>query len=147
MSAAVIIEAPWREPVEALAPFAVSTHLKDMAVREYPDGFLLSEVPLGTGFLDLPRIVEILRRANPRVALNLEMITRDPLRVPCLTPNYWVTLDVRTGAQLAGSLSLVKQHAAGRPLPETSGLSPARRREREDENVRLCLAWAERFLR
>ena len=42
------------ETVEALAPWAFSTHLKDMAVEEYEDGFLLAEVPLGKGFLDLP---------------------------------------------------------------------------------------------
>jgi 3-oxoisoapionate decarboxylase len=34
--------------VEVYAPLAFSTHIKDMAVAEYEDGFLLSEVPLGT---------------------------------------------------------------------------------------------------
>ena len=33
--------------VETLAPYAVTTHIKDMAVAPYPDGFLLSEMPLG----------------------------------------------------------------------------------------------------
>ncbi len=33
--------------VEALAPWALACHLKDMAVEEAKDGFLLSEVPLG----------------------------------------------------------------------------------------------------
>jgi sugar phosphate isomerase/epimerase len=42
--------------VEALAPFAVTTHIKDMAVQDMPEGFLLSEVPLGEGILDLPRM-------------------------------------------------------------------------------------------
>ena len=37
------------EVVEALAPRAFTTHFKDMAVEEYKDGFLLSEVPLGDG--------------------------------------------------------------------------------------------------
>ncbi len=46
--------------VEALAPFAFSTHLKDMAVQEYEEGFLLSEVPLGEGFLDLQKMVAVL---------------------------------------------------------------------------------------
>ena len=45
------------EVVEALAPLAFTTHFKDMALEEYRDGFLLSEVPLGTGILDLPRAV------------------------------------------------------------------------------------------
>ena len=50
------------EVVEALAPRAFTTHFKDMAVEEYKDGFLLSEVPLGTGVLDLPRVIQVVRR-------------------------------------------------------------------------------------
>ncbi len=44
------------EVVQALAPFALSTHLKDMAVLADEQGFLLSEVPLGDGFLDLKKM-------------------------------------------------------------------------------------------
>src|SRR5262249_52043438 len=55
-----LLEDPY-EVVEAFAPLAFSTHIKDMGVREYADGFLLSEVPLGTGFLDLKRIIQTLR--------------------------------------------------------------------------------------
>src|SRR6185295_10435848 len=118
--------------VEALAPFAVTTHLKDMAVQEYADGFLLSEVPIGDGFLDLPRMIATLRKANPRVALNLEMITRDPLQIPCLTPAYWGTFGEMKGAQLAEALASVKQNSSRKPLPRTTGLSPAQQLELED---------------
>ena len=47
-------------------------------------GFLLSEVPLGEGMLDMKRMVATIRRARPEVYFSLEMITRDPLEVPCL---------------------------------------------------------------
>src|SRR5207248_5436120 len=68
------------EVVEALAPFAFSTHLKDMAVKEYEEGFMLSEVLLGDGFLDLKKmVVSVLQEGNPKIQFNLEMITRDPL--------------------------------------------------------------------
>src|SRR2546427_25526 len=66
--------------VEAYAPHAFTSHLKDMGVQEYQDGFLLSEVPLGDGFLDLPKMIATLRRAQPQIHFNLEMITRDPLK-------------------------------------------------------------------
>ena len=79
-----LLEDP-QETAAALAPFARSVHLKDMAVQPHADGFLLSEVPLGEGFLDLARITAVLAKANPGIAFNLEMATRDPLRVPCLT--------------------------------------------------------------
>jgi sugar phosphate isomerase/epimerase len=80
------------EVVQAYAPFAASTHLKDMGVAEYENGFLLSEVPLGQGFLDLGQIVAVLAKANPQLQFNLEMITRDPLKVPCLTAKFWATM-------------------------------------------------------
>ena len=130
------------ETVKALAPYAFSTHVKDPAVREYPDGFLLSEVPLGTGFLDLLKVVETLRRARPEVRFNLEMLTRDPLKVPCLTRKYWATLGAVSGQQLAEALARVRRHAWKDPLPEVSGLTPAERVKREDENVRRSLRYA-----
>ena len=40
------------EVVEAYAPHAFTSHLKDMGVEEYPAGFRLAEVPLGQGVLD-----------------------------------------------------------------------------------------------
>lgn len=134
------------EVVETLAPLAFTTHLKDMGVAEYADGFLLSEVPFGTGFLDLKRIVAVLRKARPRVRLNVEMITRDPLQVPCLTPRYWATFESLPGRHLAAMLALVRRHASKQPLPRVSTLSPEKKREAEDENVRQCLAYARKHL-
>ncbi|MFN7927865.1 MAG: TIM barrel protein [Blastocatellia bacterium] len=76
------------ELIEGLAPYAKSTHIKDMGLKPYEDGFLLSEVPLGTGMLDLPRIISTVQKHNPKTKFSLEMMTRDPLKVPCLTKQY-----------------------------------------------------------
>lgn len=128
--------------IEALAPRTFTTHFKDMGVDEYRDGFLLSEVPLGTGVLDLPRAVRILRSARPEIRFNIEMITRDPLRVPCLAPNYWTTFPDLPGRHLARMLSFVRAHHPSQPLPRISQLSRADQIRVEDENVARCLAFA-----
>jgi sugar phosphate isomerase/epimerase len=128
--------------VEALAPWAATVHLKDMAVEESGRGFRLAEVPLGTGFLDLGRIARTLRAAHPEIRLNLEMITRDPLEVPCLSEGYWATFADLPGRHLARTLRLVRAHAAKDPLPRVSGLTPEARLKLEDDNVRRCLAFA-----
>jgi sugar phosphate isomerase/epimerase len=125
--------------VEALAPRSFTTHFKDMGVAEYRDGFQLAEVPLGTGVINLPRVVRILRSANPKIRLNLEMITRDPLPIPCLTERYWATLPTLPGVELARSLSFVRAHAPKRPLPLVSTLDRGARLLREDENIRNCI--------
>jgi len=134
------------EVVEALAPFAFSTHLKDMAVKEYEEGFMLSEVPLGDGFLDLKQIVEVLRKANPKVQFNLEMITRDPLKIPCLTAKYWATMADATALQVVAALTLVRRNAAKKPLPQIGGLSPEEQLAQEDLNVTASLAYARQHL-
>jgi sugar phosphate isomerase/epimerase len=130
------------ELVAKLAPLAVTTHFKNVAVKEYPDGFLLSEVPLGRGILNLGQVVDTIRKARPRTRLNLEMITRDPLKIPCLTDKYWVTFPERNGEYLARTLRLVRDHPPAAPLPHVSGLEEEERRREEEDNVRQCLAYA-----
>ena len=132
--------------VEALAPFAYSTHLKDMAVLEYEEGFLLSEVPLGEGFLDLKKMVALLQKANPTIQFNLEMITRDPLKIPCLTSKYWATMETVPASQLGAALAMVRLNAAKKPLPHTSGLELDRQLEMEDEHVKSSFAYARQNL-
>ena len=113
--------------VEALAPFAFTTHFKDMGVAEYRDGFLLSEVPLGQGFVNLRRIINVCEKANPNIQFNLEMITRDPLKVPCLTDGYWTTFGGLPGVHLARILAMVKRVQDDRPLPKINGRSARER--------------------
>lgn len=133
--------------VEALAPFAFSTHLKDMAVQEYDEGFLLSEVPLGEGFLDLNKMIATLEKANPKIQFNLEMITRDPLKIPCLTPKYWATMENAPATQLAAALAMVRRNVATKPLPGTSGLELDRQLELEEANVKASFDHARERLK
>ncbi|MBC7923242.1 MAG: sugar phosphate isomerase/epimerase [Ferruginibacter sp.] len=130
------------EVVQTLAPYLFSTHVKDMGVEEYADGFLLSEVPLGKGILDLPRIVALCKQHNPDVTFNLEMITRDPLQIPCLTPDYWATLGEVSGKELARTLRMVRQHQPGSVLPRFSQLGAEERLAAEEENIRASLAYS-----
>lgn len=128
--------------VERLAPYAVTTHVKDMAVEEYAEGFLLAEVPLGQGMLDMKRVTDTIHKSRPRTNLNLEMITRNPLKVRCLTDRYWATFPERKGESLAGGMALVRAHRPQRRLPQLDGLSSAARLQLEEDNVKQCLAYA-----
>ena len=131
------------EVVEALAPRAFTTHFKDMGLEEYREGFLLAEVPLGTGVLDLPRVVRVVRAARPEIRLNLEMITRDPLKVPCLTEGYWATFPDLPGAAPRPRSLARPRPSAERSLCRASARCLATEQLRaEDENVRRCLAFA-----
>jgi sugar phosphate isomerase/epimerase len=133
--------------VEALAPYALSVHLKDMAVQEAPDGFLLSEVPLGTGMLDLKRMVSTLRKANPAIGIHLEMATRDPLRIPCLTDAYFATFPERKAALLQPAMQRVKQNPPKSAVPAVSGKSDEEVLAEEEQNNRHGLGWMKKEFR
>lgn len=130
------------ELVETLAPYAVSTHLKDMAVEEYPDGFLLAEVPFGEGMLDIPRIVQIIAKARPKTKMTLEMITRDPLKIPCFTPKYWATFPNMPASRLARIMAMVRKARVTKPIPMLSTLPPKAQMQWEEDNVKACLNYA-----
>jgi sugar phosphate isomerase/epimerase len=73
------------DPVEvcrALAPWAMTVHFKDQGVREYEEGFLLADVPLGQGCIDLQGVIGTIREKKRDVHFQLELITRDALKVP-----------------------------------------------------------------
>ncbi|MEP7342920.1 MAG: TIM barrel protein [Acidobacteriota bacterium] len=129
------------EVIETLAPYARSTHIKDMGVQPYEDGFLLSEVQLGAGLLDLPRIVSVLQKANPKIKFSLEMITRDPLKVPCMTDAYWAVFPERNGKYLARTFRLVRERGSRTPLPTVSNLNREERARVEEENIKTCFAY------
>jgi sugar phosphate isomerase/epimerase len=131
--------------VEALAPWAFCVHLKDQAVGEYAEGFLYADVPLGQGFLDLPRMIAALGKAKPGIRFCLETITRDPLRVPCRAEKYWVAMGDVPRSELERTLRTVREHHAAK-LPQLSALSPDEQVMREEANVRAGLAYARKRL-
>ena len=134
------------EVVRTLAPFVVTTHLKDMAVRRYDQGFELSEVPLGQGFLPLAEMVGILRKSRPDVHFCLEMMTRDPLKVPYLEDRYWVTREPRDPERIRRFEEAVLSRSATTPLPRIGELGDEAKIAAEDANVRLCAAYATKDL-
>ena len=135
-----LLEDP-RETAAALAPYAFSVHLKDQAVMEYDEGFLLGDIPLGQGCIDLKSVVAILKKANPKVNFALELITRDALKVPVLTQRYWATLDNAAKDDVLWIDRLLSTRAA-KELQQVSSLSEEERVKLEDANVATSLKYA-----
>jgi 3-oxoisoapionate decarboxylase len=118
--------------LETLKPWIFSCHIKDMAVAPYEEGFLLSEVPLGEGFLDLKKMVETLREKDPNMVFDLEMITRDPLKVPIYSAKYWVTFEDLPARQVARIMEIIEKNPPKTPLPKVTGVGPEERVKLEE---------------
>ena len=135
------------EVAEKLAPYAVTTHLKDMAVRAYDEGFELSEVALGDGATPLAKIISMLRKRRSDLHICLEMITRDPLKVPYKTDHYWITHDRRDDARIRKFENTILKQAWTKPLPRVTGLNPTQALAFEDENLRRSATYAKQTLK
>lgn len=134
------------EVARKLAPYVVTTHLKDMALAPDERGCELSEVPLGEGFLPLAQIIETLRQRQPDVRFCLEMITRDPLKIPYRDDAYWVTYERRDRRRVRRFETSLLSKAQARPLPRISGLAGDRMLAVEDENIRRSAHYARQTL-
>ncbi len=125
--------------VECLAPLVVTTHIKDIAVQESAAGFRMAEVPLGEGMLDLPLMLALVERANPRVEHHLEMITRDPLEIRCRDEGYWATFPDKPRGEMDRTLALVRSKQAV-SLPAMAGKTADEILVLEEENIRRCFS-------
>jgi len=138
------------ETFKLLAPVTIYVSFKDMAVAPYEDGFLLSEMALGEGMLDIPGMVKTLQQKDPNMIFALEMITRDPLKIPVFTKKYWATFDDSysplPGRDLARILEIVKKTPPKTPLTKTAGLSPADGLKLEDDMIDRSITWARKNL-
>jgi sugar phosphate isomerase/epimerase len=126
------------ETVTLLAPYAKAVSLKEMGVAPYEEGFLLSEVLFGTGMSDQAQIFRILRQHNPAIHPTTELITRDPLRIPMMTEDFYRSLPERRGHRDRW-MAMVRQKATA--LPRVSQLTPAQRMQAEEDNNRAVMEW------
>ena len=139
-----LLEHP-QEAAQHLAPYIFTTHFKDMQMAEYEDGFLLSEVPIGSGNLDLAAMITTCRRHNPDVWFNLEMITRDPLKVPVLKDQYWTTFSELPATELAKTLRYTKTFDS-KNLPRVHHRDQQGRIDFEEDNVRKSFSYSQNKL-
>lgn len=130
------------EVVERLAPFCINSHIKDMSVEEYADGFYLAEVPLGQGMLPLKKMMDMILAARPNVKFSLDMLTRNPLLVPCLNDKYWITFQDRPGYYLARMLRTVRANKPKKPLVWVSKLDKDAQLQFEQDNIRQSVEFA-----
>ncbi len=130
------------EVIERLAPFAINSHIKDMAVEEYADGFYLAEVPLGQGMFPLKKMMDTILAARPDVKFSLDMLTRNPLPIPCVTDKYWATFPERNGLYLARALRMVRTNKPRKPLVWLDKMSNEAKLQFERDNIRQCVEFA-----
>ena len=100
--------------LEVLAPYVVTTHVRDSAVCEHPRGATAQWVALGDGSVDFHKFVALYRELCPKASMQLEIITgRPPRLLPYLEPDFWKAFPKAKASEFARFVALAK---SGRPF-------------------------------
>jgi sugar phosphate isomerase/epimerase len=104
-----VLEDPM-ETLEILAPYAVTSHFRDMAVFERPDGAAFQWLALGDGCVGMEAVMRRFRQLCPTLPIQLEVITgRPPYALPYLTADFWKAFPKKSAASFARFVALAKK--------------------------------------
>lgn len=100
--------------LELLAPYVASSHFRDSALFELPDGAAFQWVALGEGSINIEAVMRRFVELCPAAPMQLEIITgRPPSPLPYLKPEFWSAFPRMSAASFARFVALVKR---GRPF-------------------------------
>ncbi len=95
--------------LEVLGPYTVTSHVRDSAVYETPDGAAVQWTALGDGCIDFKPIMAKFMDLCPKAAVHLEIITgRAPYQLPYLRDGYWKTYAGMPARDFARFVALAK---------------------------------------
>jgi sugar phosphate isomerase/epimerase len=107
------------DPTEAarrMAPLIRQVHLKDYTIHFAPEGYRLVRCAAGTGVIDFPAILEIVRRAGHDVLPGIESAAQPTRTIPILEPDWWRHYPSDHAKHLIPALKILWEK--GRPADE-----------------------------
>lgn len=99
-----------------IAPFVRHLHLKDYTIHFAPEGFRLVRCAAGSGVIDFPQILKIVRANGHDILPGIEIAAQPTRTVPILDRDWWACYAPTPSTQLIPALKVLWQH--GRPAHE-----------------------------
>lgn len=100
--------------LRTLAPYVLTTSLRDSAVWETPNGAAVAWTAMGEGQIDLKAYIAAFRELCPGVPVHIETISGFNREFPYLTPEFWKAWPAMPADRFARFLALAK-HGTPRP--------------------------------
>ena len=102
------------DSLHTLAPYVLTTSLRDSAVWETPNGAAVAWTAMGEGQIDLKAYFTAFRRLCPGVSVHIETISGFNREFPYLTPEFWKAWPAMPAERFAHFLALAR-HGTPRP--------------------------------
>lgn len=129
--------------LDVLAPYAVTSHVRDAAVWRTPQGAAVAWTRMGEGNVDIAGWIRKFAERCPGRALSLEVIVTGPRQFPFLDPKFWDGYRNTPAWEFARFLARAEK-GTPRPAPPPVSKEAAAARERED--LEASIRWTQELL-
>jgi len=123
--------------LETLAPYVLTSHVRDSAVWATPNGAAVAWTRMGEGNIGIDDYVRKYAELCPGKALSLEIIVTGPREFNYHDPKFWEAYRNMPAWEFARFVALV-QKGTPRPAPPRVPREDAAAREREDLEVSIA---------
>ena len=116
--------------LEILAPYVVTTSLRDSAIWEYADGAKVQWTAMGEGTVDQMAYFKRFAELCPGIPVHIETISGFPRDIPYLKPDFWKLFPKARAVDLAKFVALARK---GKAIPPWSAPEGKDRKLAEQE--------------
>jgi 3-oxoisoapionate decarboxylase len=131
--------------LETLAPYVLTSHVRDTAVWRVPEGAAVAWVRMGEGNVGIAEYVQKYRKLCAGRALSLEIIVTGPRIYPYLTdPKFWDAYRTTPAWEFSRFLAIAEK---GKPVPPEPPVVKGQEADRERRDLEASMRWTQEQLR
>jgi sugar phosphate isomerase/epimerase len=129
--------------LEHLAPYVLTSHVRDTAVWRVPEGAAVQWVRMGDGNIGIDSYVKRYLELCPGKAITLEIIVTGARKYPYLDPKFWDGYKNVPAHEFSRFVALVDK---GEPRPATPPAPKEQMAQREREDLEASVRWLQGYL-
>ena len=129
--------------LETLAPYILTTSLRDDMVWESANGVTVQWTAMGEGCLDLPAFFDVFEKRCPGVAVHIETISGFAREFPIWKQDIWKTFPKAKASDLARFIALAKRGKRIEPFKAPAGVDKTKadqdyQRGEVERSIKYC---------
>jgi 3-oxoisoapionate decarboxylase len=129
--------------LDTIAPYVLTSHIRDSAVWRTPEGASVAWVRMGEGNVGIADYVKKYAARCPGRALSLEVIVTGPRSFPFLDPKFWDAYRRTPAWEFARFLAIAEK---GTPREAPPKVAKEQAIERERQDLEASIAYAKKTL-
>jgi sugar phosphate isomerase/epimerase len=130
--------------LEALAPYVLTSHVRDSAVWRIPDGAAVAWTRMGEGNVNIEQYLKRYVELCPGRPISLEIIVTGPRKFAYLDPKFWEGYRNVPAHEFSRFVALAER---GKEPPPRPSVPKEQQPQREREDLEASMQWLRNFLK